>query len=188
MIRRWGDKGRGPLQQPLQAGQAAGRAAVDPLPFLLGACIKHELLTVGQHPLGRQPPLREQEGTAVGAEGCRGPVQQVAVVFRGPQLNPAGLGRPDRAAAWRGSRRQLPGTYGHCTAPNWRRGPQPPGDGPQAICSLNAPSASRSASSWQRCSSSCRASSRSSSSSTRARHCWIAGITSSSSRVISSSP
>ena len=95
MIRRWGDKGRGPLQQPLQAGQAAGRAAVDPLPFLLGVGIKHELLTVGQHPLGRQPPLREQEGTAVGAEGCRGPVQQVAVVFRGPQLDPAGLGRPE---------------------------------------------------------------------------------------------
>ncbi len=57
---------------------------------------------------------------------------------------------------------------------------------PQAICSVNAPSASRSASSWQRCSNSCWASSRSSSSSTRLRHCWIAGITSSSSSVISS--
>ena len=111
-----GDKGRGPLQQARQPGQAAGRAAVDPLPLLMGACIKDELLAVGQHPLGRQPPLREQEGTAVGAEGRRGPIQQIAVVFCGPQLDPAGLGRP---VAWRpgaGHGNESTEMYGHCTA------------------------------------------------------------------------
>jgi len=49
---------------------STSQAAVDPLPFLLGIGIEHELLTVGQHPLGRQPHLREQEGTAVGAEAA----------------------------------------------------------------------------------------------------------------------
>jgi len=70
------------------------------------------------------------------------------------------------------------------------RGPllQPPIHGAQAICSFCTDSGWRCSSSSQRCSSSCWAKSRSSSSSTRARHCWIAGITSSSSRVISSSP
>jgi Zn-dependent alcohol dehydrogenase len=37
--------------------------------------------------------LGEQEETAVGTEGRGGPVQQVAVVFCGGQLDPAGLGR-----------------------------------------------------------------------------------------------
>jgi len=74
-------KGRGPLEQPRQPRQAAGRAIVDPLPLLLGGGIEHELLPVSQHPLGRQAPLGEQKGTAVGAEGRSGPIQQVAVVF-----------------------------------------------------------------------------------------------------------
>jgi hypothetical protein len=73
--------------------QAAGRAAVDPLPFLPGVGIKHEVFTVGQHALGRQAPLGEQEGTAVDAEGSGGPIQQVSVVICGPQLDAAGLGR-----------------------------------------------------------------------------------------------
>ena len=68
---------RGPPQQPCQTRQAAGRAAVDQLPF----------------PLGREAPLGEQKGTAVGAEGRSGPIQQVAVVFCGPQLDPTGFGR-----------------------------------------------------------------------------------------------
>ena len=71
LIRRWGNKGRGPRQQPRQPGQAAGRAAVDPLPLLLGACIKHELLAIGQHPLGRQPPLREQDRSPWGLTSGR---------------------------------------------------------------------------------------------------------------------
>ena len=71
---------RGPLQQPCQTRQAAGRAAVDQLP-------------VGQHPLGCEAPLGEQKGAAVGAEGRSGPIQQVAVVFCGPQLDPTGFGR-----------------------------------------------------------------------------------------------
>ena len=90
---RWG-KGRGPLQQARQPRQAAGRTAVDPLPFLLGVGIEHELLAVGQHPLGRQPSCGQEEGTAVGAEGRSGPIQQITVVFCGPQLDPPGLGRP----------------------------------------------------------------------------------------------
>jgi hypothetical protein len=93
LICRWGEEGRRPLQQPRQPRQAAGRAAVDPLPLLLGVGIKDEMLAVGQHPLGRQAPLGQQERTAVGAEGRRGPIQQVVVVFCGPQLDPAGLGR-----------------------------------------------------------------------------------------------
>jgi hypothetical protein len=40
----------------------------------------------GQHPWGCQAPLGQEEGTAVGAEGRFGSIQQVAVVFRGPQL------------------------------------------------------------------------------------------------------
>jgi hypothetical protein len=75
LIRRWGDKGRRPLQQAHQTRQPAGRAAVDPLPFLLGVGIKQKMLPIRQHPLGGQPPLREQEGTAVGAEGSGGPIQ-----------------------------------------------------------------------------------------------------------------
>ena len=55
--------------------------------------IEHELLPVGQHPLGGEAPLGEQEGTAVGAEGRSSPIQQVAVVFCGPQLDPTGFGR-----------------------------------------------------------------------------------------------
>jgi hypothetical protein len=82
------------IQQPHETGQAAGRAAVDPLPFLLGVGIKQEVLTIGQHPLGCQGLLDEQEGTAVGAEGSGGPIQQVAIVFCGTQLDAAGLGRP----------------------------------------------------------------------------------------------
>ena len=66
----------------------------DPLPFLLGVGIEHEVFTVGQYALGRQAPLGEQEGTAVGAEASGGPIQQVSVVFCGPQLNAAGLSRP----------------------------------------------------------------------------------------------
>ena len=87
-------EGRGPLQQARQLSQAARRAAVDPLPLLLAVGIEHELLPVGQHPLGRQAPLSEQKGTAVSAEGRSSPIQQVALVFCGPQLDPAGLGRP----------------------------------------------------------------------------------------------
>jgi hypothetical protein len=38
--------------------------------------------------------LGQKEGTAVGAEGRSGPIQQITVVFCGPQLDPPGLGRP----------------------------------------------------------------------------------------------
>ena len=38
--------------------------------------------------------MGEKKGTAVDAEGSGGPIQQVAVGFCGPQLDPAGYGRP----------------------------------------------------------------------------------------------
>ena len=39
--------------------------------------------------------MGEKKGTAVDAEGSGGPIQQVAVSFCGPQLDPAGYGRPE---------------------------------------------------------------------------------------------
>jgi hypothetical protein len=90
LIRRGRGKGRGPRQ----SRQVAGRAAVDPLPFLLGVGIEQKVLTISQHPLGGHAPLGEQEGTAVGAQGSSGPIEQGAVVLCGAQLDPTGLGRP----------------------------------------------------------------------------------------------
>ena len=58
--------------KPRQPRQAAG----------LG--IKHKFLAVGKYPLGRQPPLGEEEGTAVDAKSGSGPIQQVAVVWFPP--------------------------------------------------------------------------------------------------------
>jgi hypothetical protein len=52
------------------------------------------VFTIGQNPLGRQTPLGGKERTAVGAERSSGSIQQVAVVFCGPQLDPAGLDWP----------------------------------------------------------------------------------------------
>ncbi len=42
--------------------------------------------------------MGEKKGTAVDAEGSGGPIQQVAVGFCGPQLDPAGYGRPEGLA------------------------------------------------------------------------------------------
>jgi hypothetical protein len=73
----------------------------DPLPFLLGVGIKQDVLTIGQHALGCQAPLGEQEGTAVGAKGSGGPIKPVAIeidrrqalVLRLPAADPC-LRRP----------------------------------------------------------------------------------------------
>ena len=82
------------MQQASQPRQVALRAAVDPFPLLLAVGIEHELLPVGQQPMSRQAPLGQKKGTAVNAEGRRGSIQQVAVVFCSPQLDSTGLGRP----------------------------------------------------------------------------------------------
>jgi hypothetical protein len=80
--------------QPRQARQDASRAAVDPLPFLLGFCIEQKVLPIGKHTLCGQATLSEQERTAVGAEGGSSPIQQVTVALCGPQLDSTRFGRP----------------------------------------------------------------------------------------------
>ena len=91
--------------------------------LLLGAAVEAcELMT------GRQPPLGKEKGTAVGAEGHRDSIQPIAVVFCGPQLDPAGLGR---------GRTLLPGAGQGDNQPirtdtyrdDGRKGPPPLGDG-----------------------------------------------------------
>jgi hypothetical protein len=140
--------------QPRQARQDAGRAAVDPLPFLLGTCIEQKVLPIGKHTLCGQATLGEQERTAVGAEGGSSPIQQVTVALCGPQLDPTRFGRTAAGRLY-GGQSNKPKNVRTLYGEQLQMALQPP----KSI----RPSQARFLRS--------------------ARHWWIAGITSSSSRV-----
>jgi len=84
-------KRRWPLEQTNQTGQLASRAVIDVLPLLQATLIEHKLLTIGQHALGGEAPLIQEERASVSADGGCGTIEQFTIALRRPQLNATGF-------------------------------------------------------------------------------------------------